>query len=614
MSGDSVAAGSLAAADYVVFALLLVVSAAIGIYYAWVGRGQNSRDFLTGGRRMTALPVSMSLTASFMSSSTLLANPVEVYTFGAIFALLSLSYTLSIVVTSEVFLPVFYRLSITSTYEYLELRFNRATRLLGTAVFMVLTILYTGIIIYGPALALSQVTQLDLWGGIISTGVVCTFYCTLGGLKAVVWTDVFQVVIMIAGYLSVIIKCMIIKGGVATIISDSQQGGRINIWDFDLNPLRRHTFWTITFGGGAAWIAVNGINQSQVQRYISCKSITHARVALYINLIGLCFFLTCSVLAGMCLYSFYKNCDPWSAGLVSNPDQLMAYLVVDIFTAFPGLPGLFFAAVYSGSLSTVSSSINALATVTIEDLIKPCTNMSEKHLTWLSKGMSVFYGVLCIAMAGLASLMGRIMQATATITGVLGGPLLGLFILGIFCPFANSKGGLSGLMTGLFVAVGVCIGALIFPSPPYMTRPLPLTTEGCNFTTDDSSNWTSTILPAGPSTVTMAPGNNTDDILSAENWLPPSYLYFSLIGSVTAFTVGMFISLLTGGRKQKVESRLMIMKEDTTLYYIFRFFRDRVTRKTGNLDLTKNGGEKTGNTNPAFNDTEMDLKKSTIIS
>ncbi|XP_062238389.1 sodium-coupled monocarboxylate transporter 1-like isoform X2 [Platichthys flesus] len=589
MSGHSVAAGSLVAADYLVFALLLVVSAAIGIFYAWVSRGQqNSRDFLTGGRRLTALPVSMSLTASFMSSTTLLANPVEVYTFGAIFALFSLSYILSIVITSEVFLPVFYRLSITSTYEYLELRFNRATRLLGTALFMVQTILYTGIIIYGPALALSQVTHLDLWGGIISTGVVCTFYCTLGGLKAVVWTDVFQVGIMIAGYLSVIIKCMILKGGVAAVISDSQQGGRINIWDFDLNPLRRHTFWTLTFGGGAAWTAVNGINQAQVQRYISCKSITHARVALYINLIGLCFFLACSVLAGMCLYSFYKNCDPWSAGLVSNPDQV-----------YP---------------STVSSSINALATVTIEDLVKPYTNMSEKHLTWLSKGMSVFYGVLCMAMAGLASLMGGIMQTTVTITGVLGGPLLGLFMLGIFCPFANSKGGLSGLMIGLLVAVGVCIGALIFPSPPYMTRPLPLTTEGCNFTTQGNSNWTSAILPAGPSTITSAPGHITDDILSADNWLPPSYLYFSLMGTVTAFTVGLFISLVTGGRKQRVESRLMIMKEDTTLYHMFRFFRGRVMRKTGNLDLTKNREEKTGNTNPAFNHTEMDSKKRTIIS
>nr|XP_019947839.1 PREDICTED: sodium-coupled monocarboxylate transporter 1-like [Paralichthys olivaceus] len=580
MSGDSVVAGSLVAADYVVFVLLLVVSAAIGIYYAWVNRGQgNSREFLTGGRRLTALPVSMSLTASFMSSTTLLANPVEVYTFGTIFALFSLSYTLSIVVTSEVFLPVFYRLSIASTYEYLELRFNRATRLLGMMFFMVQTILYTGIIIYGPALALSQVTDLDLWGGIISTGAVCTFYCTLGGLKAVVWTDVFQVGIMMAGYLSVIIKCMILQGGVATIISDSQQGGRINILDFDLNPMRRHTFWTMTIGGGAAWIAVNGINQAQVQRYISCKSITHARVAVYINLIGLCFFLGCSVLSGMCLYSFYKNCDPWSAGLVSNPDQLMAHLVMDIFTGFPGLPGLFFAAVYSGSLSTVSSSINALATVTIEDLVKPYTNMSEKHLTWMSKGMSFFYGVLCIAMAALASIMGGIMQASVTVSGVLGGPLLGLFILGIFCPFANSKGGLSGLMTGLLMAVGVCIWALIFPSPPDMTRPLPLTTKGCNFTTEDNYNWTSTTLPAGPSTITTAAVHNTDDILSAESWLPPSYLYFTLIGTVTAITVGLFISLLTGGCKQRVESRLMITKEDTTLYHIFRFFRARAMRK-----------------------------------
>ncbi|CAK6949751.1 sodium-coupled monocarboxylate transporter 1-like [Scomber scombrus] len=440
MSGDSQVAGSFAVADYVVIALMLVVSAAVGVYFAWVDRGRgSSRDFLTGGRRMTALPVSMSLTASFMSSITVLSNPAEVYRYGAIFIFFGLAYALTMVVTSEVFLPVFCRLGITSTYEYLELRFNRATRLLGTVLFIVQTILYTGIIVYGPALALSQVTDMDMWAGIISTGIICTFYCTLGGLKAVVWTDVFQIGIMLSGYLSVIIKAVVLQGGVLTIISDSQQGGRLNFWDFDINPLRRHTLWTIIIGGTSGWVCVYGINQAQVQRYISCKNITHARVSAYLSLLGLCSFLVCSVFAGMSLYSVYKNCDPWTAGMVSTPDQLMPYLVMDVLTDCPGLPGLFFAGVYSGSLSTVSSSINAMAAVTLEDLIKPYTNMSERQLFRLSKGLSFFYGILCICMAGLSSVMGGMMQTAVSISGLIGGPLLGLFILGILCPFANSK-------------------------------------------------------------------------------------------------------------------------------------------------------------------------------
>uniref|UniRef100_A0A8P4GA22 Sodium-coupled monocarboxylate transporter 1 n=1 Tax=Dicentrarchus labrax TaxID=13489 RepID=A0A8P4GA22_DICLA len=509
MSGDSLMSGSLVVADYVVFALMLVVSAAVGFYYAWVSRSQeSSTDFLIAGRRLTALPVSLSLTASFMSSITVLSNPAEVYCYGAIFVYFGLAYILAMVVISEVFLPVFYRLALISTYEYLELRFNRATRLLGTVLFIVQTILYTGIVIYGPALALSQVTDLDLWSGIISTGIVCTLYCTLGGLKAVVWTDVFQV-IMLAGYLAVIIRSVISQGGVVTVISDSQQGGRLNLLDFDINPQRRHTFWTTVIGGTFGYITVYGTNQSQVQRYVSCKSITHARVALYINLLGLFSFLLGSVFAGMCLYSVYKNCDPWTAGLVSAPDQLMPYMVIDMLTDYPGLPGLFFASVYSGSLSTVSSSINALAAVTLEDFIKPYTNMSEKHLFWMSKGLSFFYGVLCITMGRLASVMGGMMQAGVIVSGVIGGPLLGLFTLGILCPLANSKGALSGLVSGLAASLCVSLEALMYPSPPTMTRPLSLTTEGCNFTTTHSLNWTTTALPTESSSITTAPLQNS---------------------------------------------------------------------------------------------------------
>uniref|UniRef100_A0A8C4I6D1 Sodium-coupled monocarboxylate transporter 1 n=1 Tax=Dicentrarchus labrax TaxID=13489 RepID=A0A8C4I6D1_DICLA len=501
-------------ADYVVFALMLVVSAAVGFYYAWVSRSQeSSTDFLIAGRRLTALPVSLSLTASFMSSITVLSNPAEVYCYGAIFVYFGLAYILAMVVISEVFLPVFYRLALISTYEYLELRFNRATRLLGTVLFIVQTILYTGIVIYGPALALSQVTDLDLWSGIISTGIVCTLYCTLRGLVS------FK-------HCNSILSNRCYSGQARKLFSDhKKQDYNIYIYifteletmfllcftSFDINPQRRHTFWTTVIGGTFGYITVYGTNQSQVQRYVSCKSITHARVALYINLLGLFSFLLGSVFAGMCLYSVYKNCDPWTAGLVSAPDQLMPYMVIDMLTDYPGLPGLFFASVYSGSLSTVSSSINALAAVTLEDFIKPYTNMSEKHLFWMSKGLSFFYGVLCITMGRLASVMGGMMQAGVIVSGVIGGPLLGLFTLGILCPLANSKGALSGLVSGLAASLCVSLEALMYPSPPTMTRPLSLTTEGCNFTTTHSLNWTTTALPTESSSITTAPLQNSDN-------------------------------------------------------------------------------------------------------
>ncbi|XP_061922483.1 sodium-coupled monocarboxylate transporter 1-like [Entelurus aequoreus] len=597
--------GSFAAADYAVFACTLAVSAAIGVYYAWADRGlRSSQDFLTGGRRLTALPVSLSLTASFMSAVTVLSNPAEVYRYGGSIAFYGLSYVMTMMLTSEVFLPVFYRLAITSTYEYLELRFNRATRLLGTLLFIVQTVLYTGIVIYTPALALNQVTGMDLWSAVISTGVVCTFYCTLGGLKAVVWTDVFQLGVMLAGFLSVIIRSVIIKGGVGSILEDSQQGGRLNLWDFDPNPLRRHTFWTVTFGGTFVWVSIYGINQAQVQRYISCKSLTQARLALFINLIGLWCVLLSSVLAGMCLYSLYRTCDPWTSGMVSAPDQLMPFLVMDILGDYPGLPGLFVAAAYSGSLSTVSSSINALAAVTVEDLIKPHMQMSDRRLAWTSKALSFLFGLVCMGMAGLASLMGGILQATISIFGIIGGPLLGLFSLGLLCPVANSKGALSGLAAGLVLSLWVGIGAQIYPPSPEMSRPLPLTTRGCNVSTLDGFNWTSTGPPAHTSPMAASPGRLSGDRrnLLADSWYSVSYLYFSPIGTLTTIMVGLLVSLCTGGWKHKVESRLIFMKSDTCLFSILK-------RVAGSCNLHQDDEKDLGNINPAFCDLELDLAR-----
>ncbi|KAL8221744.1 UNVERIFIED_CONTAM: Sodium-coupled monocarboxylate transporter 1 [Gekko kuhli] len=125
--------------DYLVFTAMLVVSAFIGMYYAYKGVHKSHKDYLMGGRQLHCVPVALSLTASFMSAVTVLGTPAEVYRFGAMFGLFAFSYTLMVVITAEVFLPIYYRLQLTSAYEYLELRFNRFVRLTGTSMFMILT-------------------------------------------------------------------------------------------------------------------------------------------------------------------------------------------------------------------------------------------------------------------------------------------------------------------------------------------------------------------------------------------------------------------------------------------------------------------------------------------
>ncbi|KAG8578428.1 hypothetical protein GDO81_010487 [Engystomops pustulosus] len=554
--------GSFTVWDYLVFAFMLLISAVIGIYYAFAGGGQKtSKDFLMGGRSMTAVPVALSLTASFMSAVTVLGTPAEVYRFGAMFSIFAITYTFVVVISSEVYLPVFYRLGITSTYEYLELRFNKFVRLIGTIMFIIQTILYTGIVIYAPALALNQVTGFHLWGAVVATGVVCTFYCTLGGLKAVVWTDVFQVGIMVAGFSSVIIRAVVVQGGIEPILNDSYYGDRLNFWDFNPSPLQRHSFWTIIIGGTFTWTGIYGVNQSQVQRYIACKSRFHAKMSLYVNLVGLWAILSCAVLSGLAMYSVYKDCDPWTAKFVSAPDQLMPYLALDILRDYPGLPGLFVACAYSGTLSTVSSSINALAAVTVEDLVKPYfKSLSETKLSWISKGTSFLYGAVCIGMAGLASLMGGLLQAALSIFGMIGGPLLGLFSLGIFFPFVNSLGALVGLLVGFTISLWVGIGAQLYPPLPISSLPKYLSVEGCNFTTIDS-NWTlTTALPSVTETILEAQVGERPEL--ADNWYSLSYLYFSTIGTIITIIIGIIASLLSGGLKQNINRDFLLTCQD----------------------------------------------------
>ncbi|NXO72492.1 SC5A8 protein, partial [Phainopepla nitens] len=592
--------------DYVVFAAMLLISAVIGIYYAFVGGGQKtSKDFLMAGRSMSALPVALSLTASFMSAVTVLGTPAEIYRYGAIFCIFAITYALVVLCSAEIFLPVFYKLGITSTYEYLELRFNKYLRLCGTVLFIIQTAsklqscstLYTGIVIYAPALALNQVTGFDLWGAVVATGVVCTFYCTLGGLKAVVWTDVFQVGIMVAGFSSVIIRAVVVQDGIGRIVNDSYHGGRLNFWDFDPNPLQRHTFWTIVVGGTFTWTSIYGVNQSQVQRYIACKSRFHAKLSLYINLVGLWAILVCATLCGLSLYSIYKDCDPWMANQVSALDQLMPYLVLDILRDFPGMPGLFVASAYSGTLSTVSSSINALAAVTVEDLIKPYyKSLSEKKLSWISMGMSLFYGGVCIAMAAVASLLGALLQAALSIFGMVGGPLLGLFALGILCSFANGIGAFVGLVSGFVISLWVGIGSQIYPPLPERTKPLYLSTAGCNIT---SGNLTSTEIPF--TTVFSTPGAERPAL--ADNWYSLSYLYFSTLGTLVTVVVGIIISLLTGGLKQNMDPKFLLTKED----FLSNFSWSETEQKVEVLNWKPYTMAEEGTDNPAFSHIEMDV-------
>ncbi|TNN76456.1 Sodium-coupled monocarboxylate transporter 1 [Liparis tanakae] len=248
---------------------------------------------------------------------------------------------------------------------------------------------------------------------------------------------------------------------------------------------------------------------------------------------------------GLTMYSVYKNCDPLTNGDIGTYDQMLPYLVMDILADYPGIPGLFVAAAYSGTLSTVSSSINALVAVTVEDFILPvCKNLSEKQVTWMNMGLSVFFGALCIGMAGVASVLGNILQAALSIFGMISGPLLGLYLLGMLFRTSNSIGGLVGLILGLVLTLWVGVGGLTFPPTAEKTNPLQVSTAGCNSTL--GQNFTT----AAPWTSAATPQTDVRPPL-ADSWYSLSYLYFAVVGTLTTMASGLLVSMITGGCKQQ---------------------------------------------------------------
>ncbi|XP_070235369.1 sodium-dependent multivitamin transporter isoform X2 [Bos mutus] len=462
-SDTNVVTSTFSLVDYVVFVLLLVLSLAIGLYHAYRGWGRHSiGQLLLADRKMGCLPVALSLLATFQSAVAILGVPSEIYRFGTQYWFLGCCYFLGLLIPAHVFIPIFYRLHITSAYEYLELRFNKAVRVCGTVTFIFQMVIYMGVVLYAPSLALNAVTGFDLWLSVLTLGIVCTIYTALGGLKAVIWTDVFQTLVMFLGQLAVIIVGSAKVGGLGHVWEVASQHGLISGIELDPDPFVRHTFWTLAFGGVFMMLSLYGVNQAQVQRYLSSRTEKAAVLSCYAVFPCQQVALSMGCLIGLVMFTYYQEYPMSTQQSQAAPDQFVLYFVMDLLRGLPGLPGLFVACLFSGSLSTISSAFNSLATVTTEDLIRPWfPRVSEVRATMLSRIIAFGYGLLCLGMAYISSQMGPVLQAAISIFGMVGGPLLGLFCLGMFFPCANPPGAIVGLLAGLIMAFWIGIGSIV---------------------------------------------------------------------------------------------------------------------------------------------------------
>ncbi|XP_014469743.1 PREDICTED: putative sodium-dependent multivitamin transporter isoform X2 [Dinoponera quadriceps] len=512
--------------------------------YSWCGLSaktieeERRSEYFVANRSMNIIPVAVALVVSFMSAITLLGVSAENYIYGTQFVVINVSYLLGTPIVCYGFLPVFFKLQATSAYEYLEKRFGVRTRMMASFVYWVQLLLYSGVVLYAPSLALEATTGIPKVPSIIIIGFICAFYSSIGGIKAVLITDVFQALLMFVAVFVIIAIAARDAGGLKQIWEIAYQGQRIEFDSVSLDPTVRHTWWSLIIGGLCTFLSIYGVNQVQIQRSLTVKNIKASQRALWLSWPILTVLSITTCFSGLAIYSKYHDCDPSLLKRITTPDMLMPLYVMDTMSDMPGLPGLFISGIFSAGLSTISAALNSLAAVTLEDYVKPVfkkytdRELSAKRSTTVAKLLAFMFGILSIALAFLAQLLGGVLQAGLTIFGVVGGPLLGVFTLGMGTESAREGGALAGSLTSLALLFWTAFGQPR-PIPPS----LPKSVEGC--ITSEFVN--ATIL--GNITSMAGLSENTDD--SSYFYLYRiSYMWYCPLGFVLTFVLGLIVSNL----------------------------------------------------------------------
>ncbi|XP_038056672.1 sodium-coupled monocarboxylate transporter 1-like [Patiria miniata] len=566
-------------ADYVVLGVVLAVSAVIGIFYAIRGRRKRTtNEFMVASRQMGFFPVALSLLASLFTGIYIQGMVSEVYfrgamaPFGAIIPILVDGY-----ISGKIFLPTFYKLRLRSVYQYLEMRFNKIVRNCCLFIGYLFMILHAGIATFAACLVLTTVSDMSFFVSVIVLSGVCTFYTALGGIKAVVWADAFQMILMYSPLIGAVVYASA-KFGFPTVWDIGAEKGRLDIFNFSFDPTEYLSFWSVVVGGVFGWMPSLCILQYQVQRYNTCRDMKTAHMAMGMFLFGCEVVAILCTLAGLGVFALYGDCDPFSRDLIVFRDELLPYFAVASFSHVPGLAGLLVSGLCSAALSTVSSVINSVVTLTGEHVItKIWTEMPDSTYLVVTKLLAVFFGVLNIGMTYFMSSLGDILPTLIGLIGITSGPVMGVFILGFMFPRCNSKGALVGFFSGSSIGLWIFIGSLIFQKPP---ADLPLSTAGCqvelvtNGTTNSSDMYMTTSVDGLVTGTIEATGNlllntqgvfmngsfgNTSEITGGFNTtaITPDDEYvfvlyritrwwYPTITMCTVILVGLLTSLITG--------------------------------------------------------------------
>lgn len=450
--------------DLTVLGVYLLATAAFG---AWIGRGQRtSADYMLGGRSIPWWLVLCSIVATETSTVTFLSIPGVAWATDLTWLQLPMGFLIGRLFVVAILLPRYFRGEVVTAYQVLRERFGGAVQPVASVLFLLMRVLADGLRLGLSALVLEKMTGIDLAWSIVILGACTIAYTVVGGMRAVIWTDFIQFVVYTMGAaLALWILLGKIDGGFAHVLDlarDNPAGiDKLRVFDFELVFDRHNNFWAGLVGGSVLAIGSHGVDQLLVQRYLCAKNRNHASWALGLSGVVVLLQFAFFMVIGLALYAWYLQHPAVPPFGPKDGDQVFATFIVHELP--PGLLGLVLGSLFAVIMSTLSSSLNSAATVTVHDLVarlRPA--MTDATKLRLAKFATVGFGAALIGVGIAARDMDQaVVNQVLAIASLTTGLVLGLFALGIFTHHVGSGAALCGMLVAAATMTWVKLGTSV---------------------------------------------------------------------------------------------------------------------------------------------------------
>jgi len=446
----------LSTLDLVIVGLYVLSMTWLGLRFS--GQQSNLKTYFVGDRNVGWFMVLVSIVATETSAVTFLSVPGLAYNpaggnLG--FLQLALGYILGRILVAAILLPPYMKGELFSAYQVLRERFGPAVQRAASGIFIVTRTIADGLRLYLTALVMQYVG----WGieaAIVAVGVVTIFYTFLGGMKAVLWTDLIQFIIKIGGAaLALVTIIQLLPNGWDTFLTIGRQADKFSWLNPEFQPTVVYNIWAGVLGGAVFSMASHGADQLMVQRYLCARNLSQARWAVVLSGVTVFFMFLLFLLVGVGLFAARQS-GVFETGTATKDEVFGLFIVTQMPT---GIVGILVAAILAAAMSTLSSSLNSSANAIVTDFYRPLRpHTAERQVVRLSQALTIVFGLLQIGVGLVAHWSGSersVVDRVLAVAGLTTGLILGLFLLGMLPRRVGSPAALVGLLVGFVTVVAV---------------------------------------------------------------------------------------------------------------------------------------------------------------